>query len=59
MLIATRDMKNINILKSQLNSKFQTKDLDAAKKILSMEISKDRAVGKLYLLQRKYLEKVL
>jgi len=34
------------------------KDLGVAKKILGMEIHKDRRVGKLYLSQSNYIEKV-
>ncbi len=35
------------------------KDLSAAKKILGMEITKDRSVGKLFLSQQAYIDKVL
>jgi hypothetical protein len=35
------------------------KDLGAAKKILGMEISRDRLSGKLYLSQKGYIDKVL
>ncbi|KAF2308539.1 hypothetical protein GH714_010443 [Hevea brasiliensis] len=35
------------------------KDLDAAKKILGMEITRDRSIGKLLLSQQAYVEKVL
>ncbi|KAF2325201.1 hypothetical protein GH714_025160 [Hevea brasiliensis] len=35
------------------------KDLGAAKKILGMEITRDRSVGKLFLSQQAYVEKVL
>ena len=35
------------------------KDLGAVKKILRMEILRDRQVGKLYLSQKGYIEKVL
>ena len=35
------------------------KDLGAAKKILGMEIHKNREARKLYLSQKKYIEKVL
>jgi hypothetical protein len=35
------------------------KDLGAAKKILGMEISRDRLSGKLYLSQKEYIDKVL
>ncbi|KAF2303916.1 hypothetical protein GH714_024506 [Hevea brasiliensis] len=35
------------------------KDLGAAKKILGMEITRDKSVGKLFLSQQAYVEKVL
>jgi hypothetical protein len=40
-LIAAKSKKEITILKSQLSSKFEMKDLGAAKKILGMKITKD------------------
>jgi len=46
----------INKLKSQLSREFEMKDLGAAKKILGMEIQRDRKAGKLYLSQSRYLE---
>lgn len=57
MLIAARSMSEINKLKTQLSGEFEMKDLGAAKKILGMEIHKDRQAGKLYLSQKKYIEK--
>jgi len=39
----------IQILKRQLSRQFEMKDLGAIKKILGMEIRKDKKVGKLYL----------
>lgn len=59
MLIAAKDKAEIEKLKEQLNSEFEMKDLGAAKKILGMEISRDRPSGKLYLSQSGYIEKVL
>ena len=47
MLIATKDMSEINRLKAQLNGEFEMKDLGPAKKILGMEIHRDRNAGKL------------
>ena len=35
------------------------KDLGSAKKILGMEIYRDRARGKLFLIQKSYIEKIL
>lgn len=59
MLIAFKDKSLIVKLKSQLSNEFEMKDLGAAKRILGMEIQRDRKAGKLYLSQRKYLEKIL
>ncbi|KAG8491187.1 hypothetical protein CXB51_014418 [Gossypium anomalum] len=44
---------------AQLNEEFEMKDLGPAKKILGMEILKDRKTSKLYLSQKGYIEKVL
>ncbi|OMO73383.1 Integrase, catalytic core [Corchorus capsularis] len=59
MLIAAKDLAEINSLKALLSSEFEMKDLGAAKKILGMEIWRDRKVGLLYVSQQKYIEKVL
>lgn len=59
MLIAAKNMSDIHALKKQLGDEFEMKDLGAAKKILGMEIVRDRKAGKLTLSQRSYLEKVL
>jgi hypothetical protein len=42
MLISAKIMKEINILKIQLSKEFEMKDLGAAKKILGMEIQRER-----------------
>jgi hypothetical protein len=42
MLIAANSKKEIATLKAQLSSKFDKKDLRAARKILGMEIGRDR-----------------
>ena len=52
-------MSEINMLKTQLQGEFEMKDLGAVKKILGMEIHRDRKVWKLYLSWKKYIEKVL
>ena len=49
MLIACKNMFEINMLKTQLQWEFEMKNLGAAKKILGMEIHRDRKAGKLYL----------
>jgi hypothetical protein len=59
MLIAAKSMKEIAALKAQLSSEFDMKDLGAAKKILGMEIVRDRKCGLMYLSQKSYIEKVL
>ena len=59
MLIASKSISEINKLKAQLSNEFEMKDLGVAKKILGMEIHRDRSVGKLYLSQKNYIEKVL
>jgi len=59
MPIASKDKSLIKKLKSQLSDEFEMKDLGVAKKVLGMEIHRDRKAGKLYLSQRKFLEKVL
>lgn len=52
-------MKVITTLKAQLSSEFEMKDLGAAKKILGMEIKRDRKSRLLFLSQQSYIEKVL
>ncbi|KAH7550154.1 hypothetical protein JRO89_XS13G0144400 [Xanthoceras sorbifolium] len=59
MLIAAKDMFELNKLKSELGGEFEMKDLGAAKKILGMEIRRDKTAGKLYLTQKSFVEKVL
>ncbi|KAE8725113.1 hypothetical protein F3Y22_tig00009009pilonHSYRG00067 [Hibiscus syriacus] len=59
ILIASKSQKEIDKLKAQLNQEFEMKDLGEAKKILGMEISRDRQRGKLCLTQKQYLRKVL
>ncbi|KAH9659027.1 hypothetical protein KPL70_023708 [Citrus sinensis] len=59
MLIASKSKDEIEKLKTQLNQEFEMKDLGEAKKILGMEICRDRARGKVSLSQKQYLKKVL
>ncbi|KAK3019051.1 hypothetical protein RJ639_003746 [Escallonia herrerae] len=49
----------IALLKALLSTKFEMKDLGAAKKILGMEIFRDRQSKKLWITQKKYIHKVL
>jgi len=47
MLIASKDKSLISKLKSQLSNEFEMKNLGANKKILGMEIHRDRKANKL------------
>lgn len=59
MLVASKSMQEINNLKKDLSSVFKMKDLGPAKKILGMEIRRDRKLLRLELSQEGYVEKVL
>jgi len=59
MLIAAKSKIEITKLKKLLSSGFDMKDLGSAKKILGMEISRDRKSGLLFLSQQNYIKKVL
>jgi hypothetical protein len=52
ILIAANGKSEIAKLKAQLNLEFEMKDLGVAKKILGVEIIRDRKSGTLYLSQR-------
>jgi hypothetical protein len=49
MLIVAKSMKEVVALMAQLSHEFDMKDLGVAKKILGMEIIRDRKSGLLYL----------
>jgi hypothetical protein len=59
MLIAAKSREETTTLKKLLSSEFDMKDLGAAKKILGMEITRDRNFGLLFLSQESYIKKVL
>lgn len=59
MLIACKSKLEIDKLKTQLRNEFEMKDLGEAKKILGMEIDRDRVKGTVCLSQKQYLKKVL
>ncbi|CAM8885204.1 unnamed protein product [Rhodiola kirilowii] len=59
MILACNNMKAITNLKEQLATNFEMKDLGAAKKILGMQIMRDRKLGTLFLCQTNYLKKVV
>jgi len=52
ILIVSKNICEIQILKRQLSREFEMKDLAATKKILGMEIRRDKQVGKFYLSQK-------
>ena len=58
MLIAAKSMSEVNKLKILLSREFDMKDLDVTKKILRMEIRRERALGRLWLSQSGYVRKV-
>ena len=49
MLIAAKGKKEITALKAQSSSEFEMKDLGAAKKVLVMEVTRDRNSALLFL----------
>ena len=59
MLIASNNVEEIEELKTRLNQKFEKKDLGEAKKILGMEIVRDREGDKICLPHKQYQKKVL
>ncbi|KAE8683204.1 hypothetical protein F3Y22_tig00111213pilonHSYRG00462 [Hibiscus syriacus] len=59
MLIAAKNMDDIIGLKTLLSQEFDMKYLGAAKKILGMEICRERDSRKLWLSQRGYVKKML
>lgn len=56
MLIASADFVAINHLNILLSSEFEMKDLGAARRILGMEITRNRAKGLLFLSQSNYVK---
>ncbi|GJR43097.1 kinase-like domain, phloem protein 2-like protein [Tanacetum coccineum] len=59
MLVAAKDIEEVKKLKILLNTEFDMKDLGAARKILGMEIIRDRKHGKLFLSQKSYIENII
>ena len=59
MLIIAKIKAEIDSLKTLLSNEFEMKDLGAVKRILGMEIWRDKRAGLLYVSQQKYIEKVL
>ena len=59
MLITAKSRIEITTLKKLLSSEFDMKDLGAAKKILDMEITRDKKSDLLFLSQHNYIKKIL
>ncbi|KAH9685530.1 CCHC-type domain-containing protein [Citrus sinensis] len=59
MLITCKIMEEIEGLKKILSSEFDMKNLGIAKKIMGVEIERNRAAGLMFLSQKKYLTRVL
>eukprot|EP00253_Pinus_taeda_P025451 PITA_25451 len=59
MLLASKNIEEINRLKAQMARTFDMKVLGTARQIFGMEIFRDRSNGKLWLSQQKYIEKIL
>ena len=59
MMITTKSMSEVNKLKILLSREFDMKDLSATKKILKIEIRRDKALRRLWLSQSGYIMKVL
>ena len=59
LLIASSDKSEIHKLKLILNEEFDMKDLGATRRILGIDIIRDRKAGTLKLSQARYLKKVI
>ncbi|KAK9067917.1 hypothetical protein SSX86_012028 [Deinandra increscens subsp. villosa] len=59
MLVACAEIDQINETKELLMAEFEMKDLGEAKKILGMEIKRDRVNNELRLTQSGYIKKIL
>src|ERR1044071_4301373 len=59
MLIAAKSKSDIQKLKASLSTEFEMKDLGAARKILGVEIYRERKKRKLFLSQEGYIKKML
>ncbi|MCI03809.1 retrovirus-related pol polyprotein from transposon tnt 1-94, partial [Trifolium medium] len=59
ILMASSDKQEIQKLKEKLNGAFEIKDLGNAKRILGMDIMRDRSKSELFLFQQGYLKKVV
>ena len=59
ILLAAKQMSEIKMIKDQLSSEFEMKDMGSASRILGIDIKRDRVNRVLELCQVSYLEKVI
>ena len=59
IFIAGKSRSVVDEVKAILKSEFEMKDLGAAKRLLGMDIRRDRSQGRLWLSQCQYVENVL
>lgn len=59
MLLASKSLTRIQVIKNKLSTAFEMKDLGEAKRILGMDIIRYKSEGKLFLTQAGYMQKVL
>ena len=59
MLIACKERDRIEALKELLSSEFDMKDLGHARKILGMDIMRNKKEGIMFLSQRSYVKKIV
>lgn len=59
MLVSAATIAEVQEIKDQLRVQFETKDLGCARRILGMDIVRNRKEGKLWLTQSDYISKVL
>jgi hypothetical protein len=59
MILASHDIKEIELIKTKLKSEFEMKDLGPVRKILGIEIKRNRREGILSLSQKSYVLKLL
>ena len=59
MLIASKSKSEIQVVKVKLQKEFKMKELGNARRILGIEIERDRKNGTLFLSHKSYIKKVL
>lgn len=59
MLLASKDMNEINMLKQQLSEEIEMKDMGAASKILGIDIQRNKEERKMILVSRRLHKQIL